>query len=118
MIRIVLMMKLNYIKLYVEEDSIAGDIDKKENIVNEDDVINRYIVLSYFNHKVMNFRQKLVSLVKSNFPSVNLRVAFTTPNDLGKQFPFKDKTTNIYMKGMVVYQIGCKDCDSFYIGKT
>jgi len=47
-----------------------------------------------------------------------MRVAFTTPNDLSKQFPFKDKTNNIFMKGLVVYQIGCKNCDSFYIGKT
>ena len=68
-----------------------GDIDKDENNVEVEDVINRCIVLPYYNHKVMNIRQKLLSLVKKHFPSVNMRVAFTTPNDLSKQFPFKVK---------------------------
>ena len=45
-------------------------------------------------------------------------IAFQTPNEIGKLFPFKDRINNIQMKSKVVYHLKFKDCEANYIGKT
>ena len=47
-------------------------------------------------------------------------MAFRTPNEIGKFFPFKDRVRQITSRAFVVYRIKCSrsDCDATYIGKT
>jgi hypothetical protein len=47
-----------------------------------------------------------------------MNVAFKTPNEIGKMFPFKDKVTDPILQSLVVYRIKCKTCNAEYIGKT
>ena len=54
----------------------------------------------------------------SNFPTVDLRVVYVAPTDIGTQFKFKDTVREIEKQALVVYHIKCKDCDADYIGKT
>ena len=67
----------------------------------------------------MNAKQiqsvKLTKLVSHYFVDTKLTVAFKPPSDIGKQFPFKDKTDQ---KTGVVYHFKCKNCTANYVGKT
>ena len=56
-------------------------------------------------------------LVNESFVDTELVVAFKTPSDLGKQFPFKDK---VDQNTLVVYHLKCgtAGCEANYIGKT
>jgi GIY-YIG catalytic domain-containing protein len=78
----------------------------------------RYIKLPYVNNKVEDFGKKLTKLVNSNFPLVELRVAFVAPMEIGKLFKFKDKVIEVEKQFLVVYHVKCKDCGADYIGKT
>ena len=44
-------------------------------------------------------------------------IMFTSPLKIGMLFPFKDKTP-LKLCSNVVYQLTCKTCNAFYIGKT
>ncbi len=54
----------------------------------------------------------------SNFPTVDLRVVFVAPSEIGMRFKFKDKVNEREKQSLVVYHIKCKDCGADYIGKT
>jgi hypothetical protein len=75
-------------------------------------------VLPYAGEKSEEFSKRLKNLVEQNFPKIDLKIAFTTPNEIGKLFPFKDKITNIEKQSLVIYKINCKTCNASYIGKT
>ncbi len=77
----------------------------------------KYIVLPYSNNKVDAFADRLIKLVNETF-DVELRVAFKTPNEIGKLFPFKDNIKETHAHSMVVYKITCDTCNQAYIGKT
>ena len=53
-----------------------------------------------------------------NFPDLDFKIAFKSPGDIGKLFPFKDKIKNKAMQSLVIYQIKCTTCNASYIGKT
>jgi predicted GIY-YIG superfamily endonuclease len=78
----------------------------------------KYIVLPYSNNKVDTIANKLTKLVNSTFESVDLRIAFKAPNEIGKMFPFKDNIKENHLKSLVVYKIKCETCNQCYIGKT
>ncbi len=42
---------------------------------------------------------------------------FTCPKTVSSIFSFKEKTPE-HLRSKIVYKIGCKDCESFYVGKT
>ena len=46
-----------------------------------------------------------------------MNIMFKAPFQIGMLFPFKDKTPK-ELRSMVVYKVKCRDCGSFYIGKT
>ena len=72
-----------------------------------------------FTHKKADtFAKKLSNLIETNFKNIELRVAFTTPNTVGKLFPFKDNIKETKLHSLVVYSIKCETCGKEYIGKT
>ena len=77
-----------------------------------------YIKLPFFGPDCEPFSEKLKRLVEKTYSSVNLRVAFTTPSDLSKNFKFKDKIIEVEKQSLVVYHIKCSECHADYIGKT
>jgi len=77
-----------------------------------------YIKLPYSGPNCRPFGEKLKRLVEKTYSSVNLRVAFTAPSDLSKNFKFKDKIIEVEKKSLVVYHIKCSECNEDYIGKT
>ena len=66
-----------------------------------------YIKLPYSSPNCEPFGEKLKKLVEKTYSSVNLRIAFTAPSDLSKNFKFKDKIIKVE-----------KPCRAGYIGKT
>ena len=80
----------------------------------------KYIVLPYTNQKAEGFSKKLKAHIIKYYPQVDFNVAFKTPNEIGKFFPFKDRITDPANRSKVVYQVRCmkEDCDAVYIGKT
>ena len=56
--------------------------------------------------------------MNKNYPNVELRVAFKTPNEIGKLFPFKDRIRSNLQQSNVIYRIKCQTCNADYIGKT
>ena len=80
----------------------------------------RYMVLPYVSNRVEGFTKRLKAHVNKFYPQVDFNIAFRTPNEIGKFFPFKDKVTQVERRALVVYRIKCEheDCDASYIGKT
>ena len=80
----------------------------------------RYIVLPYVSRNVETFTKRLKTLVNNYYPQVDFNVAFRSPNEIGKLFPYKDNIKNVESRSMVVYRIRCtnESCDASYIGKT
>jgi hypothetical protein len=80
----------------------------------------RYMVLPYVSQRVEGFTKRLKTHVNKFFPQVDFNVAFRTPNEIGKFFPFKDRVRQITSRALIVYRIKCSrsDCDATYIGKT
>ena len=77
-----------------------------------------FIVLPYSNNKVEEFGRQMETSITTYFPKVEFKVAFTTPNEIGKYFLFKDRSREIEKQSSVVYRIKCQTCDAVYIGKT
>ena len=77
-----------------------------------------YIKLPYSGPNCEPFGEKLKKLVEKTYSSVNLRIAFTAPSDLSKNFKFKDKIIEVEKQSLVVYHIKCSECSADYIGKT
>ena len=67
-----------------------------------------------------SFANKLKTLVTTNYPQVDFNVAFKTPNQIDRYFPFKDNVKSNNRRSMVVYKIKCGhiNCGASYIGKT
>jgi TolB-like protein len=66
------------------------------------------VVLPFTNKKADVFAQKLNKLVTTNFPNIDFIVAFKTPNDIGKMFPFKDNIRDVEKQSLVIYRIKCE----------
>ncbi len=84
---------------------------------SQPEIITKTIVLPYTN-KADEFSKRLKDLVKNSFKNVEFRVAFKTPNEIGKMFPFKDKISDPNKLSNVVYYLKCNNCDANYIGET
>ena len=56
-------------------------------------------------------------MVNKFFPLIEFNLVFKTSITLENFFNFKDKTEH-NLRSKVVYKISCKDCESFYFGKT
>lgn len=80
--------------------------------------VKRFIVLPYTDNRSEFFASRLKNLVENSFVNVSLNVAFTTPNEIGKLFPFKDRVQELHKRSLVVYKIRCGKCGAEYIGKT
>jgi hypothetical protein len=101
--------------------SIQNNIDENNNNPmsnqNNEKTI-KYIALPFTHKKADTFAKKLSTLIETNFKNIELRVAFTTPNTVGKLFPFKDNIKETKLHSLVVYSIKCETCGKEYIGKT
>jgi len=109
------------------DDIINKEVDKfvkRRNANNEPDnneqqpKEKKFIVLPFTNKKADVFAQKLNKLVTTNFPNIDFIVAFKTPNDIGKMFPFKDNIRDVEKQSLVIYRIKCETCNADYIGKS
>jgi hypothetical protein len=102
------------------ESNINKPIDPNDYEKGATDVPRKvtYIKLPFFGPDCEPFSEKLKRLVEKTYSSVNLRVAFTTPSDLSKNFKFKDKIIEVEKQSLVVYHIKCSECHADYIGKT
>lgn len=80
----------------------------------------RFIVLPYASQKAEGYAKRLKGLVNAYYPQVDFNVAFKTPDEIGKHFPFKDNIKTKECRSLVVYKIVCKNenCGATYIGKT
>jgi len=77
-----------------------------------------FFSLPYVSKKAESFAIRLKSSVEKVYPHLDFKVAFKTPVDIGKLFPFKDKIKEKEMQSLVIYKIRCETCDATYIGKT
>ena len=77
-----------------------------------------YMKLPHVGDGTEEFGTKLINLVKKNFPTTRLRIAFTSPAQIGTHFKFKDKITEVEKQSLIVYHIKCGECNENYIGKT
>jgi hypothetical protein len=82
--------------------------------------VKHFLKLPYAGRKSDDFAFRLKNLVTKNFPLVEFNVAFQTPMNIGKFFPFKDNVKNAIDRSLVVYKVNCKanGCLEDYIGKT
>ena len=92
--------------------------DAPQTTTTSTDIKKRFIVLPYTGDKSEDFAKRLESLVTKSYPQIEFNVAFKTPNEIGKLFPFKDNIKNAKDKSFVVYRLKCEDCNASYIGKT
>ena len=60
----------------------------------------------------------MTRLVNTNFPKVDLKVAFKAPKEIGNCFHFKNRPVDVLKQSLVIYHIKCQECDADYIGKT
>ena len=51
-------------------------------------------MLTFVSRKAEEFAVRLKSLVTKTFPTLEFNVAFKTPSEIGKFFPFKDVIKN------------------------
>jgi hypothetical protein len=77
-----------------------------------------FLVLPFSNNKADAFAKKLTTFVNDRFPALDFTVAFKSPSEIGKLFPFKDRSKDPAAQSLVVYKIRCNTCDETYIGKT
>ena len=82
--------------------------------------LKRYMVLPYASQRVEGFTKRLKAHVNKFYPQVDFNVAFRTPSEIGKFFPFKDRVKHVQDRSLVVYRIKCvnEQCNASYIGKT
>ena len=78
----------------------------------------RYITLPYINDQTEQFSERLTRLVNTNFPKVDLKVAFKAPKEIGNCFHFKNRPVDVLKQSLVIYHVKCQECDADYIGKT
>ncbi|CAF1149072.1 unnamed protein product [Brachionus calyciflorus] len=113
-------LRMNQYPQDIIEEEFKGFENKKskqaENIDSSIE-IKRYIVLPYSNNNCEDFARRLKKLVVSNFPLVNFNVAYKTPKAIASHFRFKDNIKKNQDKSLVVYNIKCKNCEAYYIGK-
>lgn len=85
-----------------------------------DKTTTRFLILPFVSQKAESFAKKLKNVVNEFYPQVDFNVAFKTPDEIGKHFPYKDNIKSNLDRSLVVYRIKCKTegCDASYIGKT
>ena len=91
------------------ESNVRNSIDPNDYEKGATDVPRKvcYIKLPYSGPNCEPFGEKLKRLVEKAYSSVNLKVAFTAPSDLSKNFKFKDKIIEVEKQSLVVYHIKC-----------
>ena len=95
------------------------DNSNKINEKSENKFDNTFFFsLPYVSPKVDNFAKRLQSTVCTQFPNLDFKLAFKSPGDIGKLFPFKHKINHNLSQSLVVYKIQCETCGANYIGKT
>jgi len=78
----------------------------------------RFLKLPFVHRKCDEYGRRLKQIVTNSYPQVDFNVAFQTPMNVGKLFPFKDNIKNVEDRSLVVYNIKCATCGVEYIGKT
>ena len=99
-----------------EPPNINGPTNKEEKETPKTSKL--FFSLPYVSKKAESFAIRLKSSVEKVYPHLDFNVAFKTPGDIGKLFPFKDKIKAKEMQSLVIYKIKCETCDATYIGKT
>jgi hypothetical protein len=86
-----------------DNERISSKVD--DNLVIPDDN-TRFVCLKlpYYNDGMVDFRRRMIDLVKEYYPSVMLRVVFQSPTKIRQFFPIKDKIPKP-LRHRVVYKL-------------
>ena len=71
-------------------NSTEGDVYEQQPRVNPQPKATRFLVLPFVSRKAEGFAKKVKQLVNQYYPQVDFNVAFKTPDEIGKHFPYKD----------------------------
>ena len=104
----------------VANEKTVGGEEQQSRSKDSSRTHTRFIVLPYVSHKAEGFAKRMKGLVNQHYPQVDFNVAFKTPCEVGKHFPYKDNIKKIESRSLVVYKISCatEGCDATYVGKT
>lgn len=65
----------------------------------------------------MGIRNRLTRLMRSAYPTVNLRVIYRLTNRIGAAFSPKDRVPTS-LRSQIVYRFTCRSCAASYVGRT
>ncbi len=62
------------------------------NKIKKSTILNRiYKISKILGATLLSIKEITILLVKQFYPNIDFRLMFSTPNEIGKLFPFKDK---------------------------
>ena len=116
-------LRKNEYPLKIVSNTIQKQIKKMDESLNKEKVEIEtvpkkliYLVLPYF-EGAEEIKNKLVHLIESSFPCVNLKLMFKSHNTIQNFFTYKDKIDQD-LKSKIIYSVKCLNCEKAYIGKT
>ena len=79
----------------------------------------QYIALPFFGHPSYSIRNRLLSLFRTHFPQVDVKIVLTNKLTIGSFFRVKDHLPSSLCSNVIYkYQCGSGDCRSSYVGST
>ena len=77
----------------------------------------KYIKLPFYGKASYDFRKKMNSILRSQFPAIDFRFIFTNSFSIGSLFKIKDRIPDSVCSN-IIYQFECPSCGARYLGST